>query len=514
MSENKSAQNDVYFFKSFYENVCENFAVIEFKPDGTITKANSIFCDALEYKASEIIGKHHSIFVDPEYVKTSEYKNFWDNISKGKTFTDEFKRITKTGKEIWIQASYCPIKDEKDKVVGAAKIAFDITEMKFNAQLKQMVDLAPINMMFANPEGKMLYMNQSSANTLKTIEEHLPDKVENLVGRSVDWFHKNPERVKKIFSDPKNLPHKAVIVVGGEKLDLLVSPIVDRSGHYIGPMVSWEIVTTKLKLINDLTEASQQLSAASEELLAVAESMSASAEETSAQSNTASAASEEVSAGIQTVSTNMEEMTASIREITKNTNDSSHKSNEAMGMATDANNVIQALGESSLDIGNVIKVITSIAQQTNLLALNATIEAARAGEAGKGFAVVANEVKELAKQTATATEDISRKIEAIQHDSQSAVSSIGAVSEVISQLNSIASNIATAVEEQAATTGEVARVVTESSQGVMQITENIQQVSIAAEQTGKGAHDMQQAAKELATIASGLTSLVDQVKKS
>lgn len=514
MSKKDYGHRNESFYKSFYENVSENFAVIEFETDGTIITANDNFCDALEYDIKEIEGKHHSIFVDSTYAKSAEYKKFWKDIANGITFTDEFLRITKSGKEIWIQASYCPIKNDKGEVVGAAKVAFDITEMKFNAQLKQMIDLAPINMMLATPEGKMLYMNKNSADTLRPLEEHLPDKVDNLVGNSVDWFHKNPDRVRKIFSDPKNLPHTAVIVVGGEKLDLLVSPIYDSNNNYIGPMVTWSVVTTKLKLINDLTEASQQLSAASEELLAVAESMSASAEETSAQSNTASAASEEVSAGIQTVSTNMEEMTASIREITKNTNESSSKSNEAMTMANDANNVITALGESSLDIGNVIKVITSIAQQTNLLALNATIEAARAGEAGKGFAVVANEVKELAKQTATATEDISRKIEAIQNDSQSAVSSIGAVSESIAQLNSIASNIATAVEEQAATTGEVARVVTESSQGVIQITENIQQVSVAAEQTGKGASDMQQAAKELATIASSLTTLVDQVKKS
>jgi methyl-accepting chemotaxis protein len=408
--------------------------------------------------------------------------------------------------------------DEKGKIDGYVVNWEDISEkvaFEEKAAISQsMIDQMPINVMRANKDFELVYMNEASRTTLKGIESTLPVAVDKMVGANMDPLHKNPARVKKLLADPANLPHKAVIQVGGEKLDLSVSALRDANGEYIGPMVAWEVVTTKLKLINDLTEASTQLSAASEELLAVAESMSASAEETSAQSNTASAASEEVSAGIQTVSTNMEEMTASIREITKNTNESSSKSNEAMTMANDANNVITALGESSLDIGNVIKVITSIAQQTNLLALNATIEAARAGEAGKGFAVVANEVKELAKQTATATEDISRKIEAIQNDSQSAVSSIGAVSESIAQLNSIASNIATAVEEQAATTGEVARVVTESSQGVIQITENIQQVSVAAEQTGKGANDMQQAAKELATIASSLTTLVDQVKKS
>ena len=364
----------------------------------------------------------------------------------------------------------------------------------------------------ATPEGNLLYMNESSKKSLHTLQEFLPASVDKLVGNSIDWFHKNPNHIKKLIADPKNLPHNAIIQVGTEKLDLLVSPIFDNNNEYLGPMVTWSIVTVREKLISELTEASNMLATASEELLAVSGTMSASAEETSAQANTASVASEEINAGIQTVATNMEEMTASIKEITKNTNESSSKSNEAMNMANDANTVIKALGESSLDIGNVIKVITSIAQQTNLLALNATIEAARAGEAGKGFAVVANEVKELAKQTATATEDISRKIEAIQGDSQTAVTSIGSITDAISSLNSIAGNIASAMEEQAATTNEVARVVTESSTGVQQISENIQQVSTAAEQTGKGTNDMQSAAKNLSTLATQLSSLVEQVR--
>jgi methyl-accepting chemotaxis protein len=380
------------------------------------------------------------------------------------------------------------------------------------AKAQNMVNLSPVNTLMSTPEGVMTYMNENSFKTLKTLEEYLPAKVEDLVGNSIDWFHKNPANQRNIIKSSKNLPHNAIINLGPEKLDLLVSAIYDGEGEYLGAMVNWSVVTTKMKLVNDLSEASAQLAAASEELLSVSGTMSANAEETSAQSNTASAASEEVNAGIQTVATNMEEMTASIKEITKNTNESSSKSNQAMQMSQDANQIIQALGDSSLDIGNVIKVITSIAQQTNLLALNATIEAARAGEAGKGFAVVANEVKELAKQTATATEDISRKIEAIQNDSQSAVTSIGSVSEAISQLNGIAGNIASAMEEQAATTNEVARVVTESSTGVQQISENIQQVSMAAEQTGKGANDMNGAAQNLSQLANSLQKLVEQVK--
>lgn len=511
--ENDQTQ-DLQFLNAFHGIVNDNFAVIQFETDGTIISANENFCAALGYQLSEIQGQHHRMFVDPEYVNSIEYNNFWKNLKSGIAFSDEYRRITKSGDDIWIQASYCPIKNEAGAVTGVIKIASDITEMKMMSRMKQMVDLSPVNTMMATPEGIMTYMNSNSEKTLKQFEEFLPAKVSELVGQSIDWFHKNPRGPKKIISDPANLPHKAVITVGPEKLDLLVSPIFDNNGEYLGPMVTWEVITAKTELIKDLTDASNQLASASEELLSVAGTMSANAEETSAQSNTASSASEQVSNGIQTVATNMEEMTASIKEITKNTNESSSKSNQAMSMSKDANSIIQALGESSLDIGNVIKVITSIAQQTNLLALNATIEAARAGEAGKGFAVVANEVKELAKQTATATEDISRKIEAIQNDSQSAVTSIGSVTEAIAQLNGIASNIASAMEEQAATTNEVARIVTESTTGVQQITENIQQVSTAAAQTGKGAQDMQSAAQNLADLATSLTTLVNRVKSN
>ena len=182
------------------------------------------------------------------------------------------------------------------------------------------------------------------------------------------------------------------------------------------------------------------------DLTSVSQQMSANAEETSAQSGVVSAASEQVSRNLQTVATSTEEMSATIKDIARNTSESVKIASEAVKVATATNVTVTKLGESSAEIGQVIKVITSIAQQTNLLALNATIEAARAGEAGKGFAVVANEVKELAKETAKATEDISRKIEAIQTDTKGAVEAIAAISRVINQVNDISNSIATAVD--------------------------------------------------------------------
>src|SRR5579872_2360133 len=206
--------------------------------------------------------------------------------------------------------------------------------------------------------------------------------------------------------------------------------------------------------ISSIAENSARLAHASEELSTTSQQITANSEETSAQANVVSQATQQVSQNLQTVATGAEEMGASIKEIAKNATEAAKVATAAVKVAETANSTVGKLGESSAEIGQVIKVITSIAQQTNLLALNATIEAARAGEAGKGFAVVANEVKELAKETAKATEDISRKIEAIQTDTKAAVDAIATISDVINQINGISNTIATAVEEQNATTNE------------------------------------------------------------
>jgi methyl-accepting chemotaxis protein len=179
-------------------------------------------------------------------------------------------------------------------------------------------------------------------------------------------------------------------------------------------------------------------------------------------------------------------------------------------VAQSTNVTVKKLGESSQEIGNVIKVITSIAQQTNLLALNATIEAARAGEAGRGFAVVANEVKELAKQTAKATEDIGRKIEAIQGDTKGSVKAIEEIGTIINQINDISNSIASAVEEQTVTTNEIGRSVTEAAKGVGDIAKNIGGVAVAAKNTTQGANDTQKASQELSQMAARLQTVISK----
>ncbi|MGN8244990.1 methyl-accepting chemotaxis protein [Cellulomonas soli] len=261
--------------------------------------------------------------------------------------------------------------------------------------------------------------------------------------------------------------------------------------------------------LSGVVETAASVAAASEELSAAASQVSAGSEETSAQAGVVAAAAEQVSRNVQAVAAGAEEMGASIREIAQNATEAAKVAGAATGVAQATNEQVARLGASSQEIGNVVKVITSIAEQTNLLALNATIEAARAGEAGKGFAVVAGEVKELAQETAKATEDIARRVEAIQADTTGAVEAIGEISAIIASINDYQLTIASAVEEQTATTNEMSRGVGEAATGSGEIAVNITGVATAASTSAQVLSQMGGSVSELAQMAADLRGRVD-----
>jgi methyl-accepting chemotaxis protein len=377
-------------------------AVIEFRMDGTILKANENFLHVLGYSLEEVKGRHHRMFVDPADANSPAYAEFWASLGRGQFQSAEYRRIGKGGKEVYIQASYNPIFHLNGKPFKVVKFAKDVTEQ---------VSL--------------------------------------------------------------------------------------RKGM--------------AELLTAIGEASIAVAASAEELTAVSQQLTTNAGDTAQQAHAASVISEEVSSNVNVVAASSEEMMASIREISKSATEAARVAKAAVTIAERTTQTIHELGASSSEIGKVIKVITSIAQQTNLLALNATIEAARAGEAGKGFAVVANEVKELAKETARATEEIGQKIEAIQTDTQAAFKAIGEVSQIITQVNDISNVIASAVEEQTATTTEIGRNVTEAAMGTNEIASSISGVAKSAQMTMAGAADTQTSARSLSEMAANLQMLSSRV---
>jgi methyl-accepting chemotaxis protein len=264
--------------------------------------------------------------------------------------------------------------------------------------------------------------------------------------------------------------------------------------------------------VSGLRAAAEQVRSSGDDLERVSASMTDAADTTATRIGSVSTSAAQVGAHVGTVAGAADEMGASIREIAQNAERASAVAAEAATAARDAAETVQQLGTSSIEIGNVIKVITSIAEQTNLLALNATIEAARAGEYGKGFAVVAHEVKELAQATANATEDITRRITAIQQDSSGAVEKMAAFEDVIARISQYQATIAAAVEEQTATTGVIITSVGEVAQSSAEIADQISEVAQVAQATRDGAQQAQDSAHELGRTAGDLRALVSTIR--
>jgi len=465
------------------------------------------FLDAMGYSLEEIQGEHHSMFVEPEYVRSREYKEFWAKLNRGEFLADEFKRIGKGGKEIWIQASYNPILDAKGKPYKVVKYAADITARKLRdanaAQKNAIVEFATANLMTADTEGIITYMNPASTRTLKTLQKLLPIPVDQIVGSSYDIFHKNPAHQRKLLSDPKNLPYSTQIAVGDEVLALNASAMYDEDGSYMGPMVAWDVVTEQARARERERELMERITESAAQFTEGARVISESSQTLAEGAQTQSAAVEEMSASTEELTRSIESVKDSSSEADKLAKSTSHLAQDGGVAVKKSVEAMELIRKSSEQIGEIIQVISEIASQTNLLALNAAIEAARAGEHGLGFAVVADEVRKLAERSSEAAKEISTLIK----ESTSRVSEGSSLSEETSKA---LEKIIQGVEETTRKISEIATVTVEQAQTAQEVSSAIQTVAQVAEQSAAGSEELASSSEELNAQAASLRALVER----
>jgi len=520
--EEFNADSNTEELKSIVSALHRVQAVIEFDLKGNILTANDNFLNVLGYNLNEIQGKHHRIFCDNTYATSFEYTEFWKKLNRGEFETGEFKRISKDGREIWINASYNPVYDKDGNVYKVIKFATDTTEQKIrNADYEGKINAIGKSQAVIefNLDGTIIEANENFLKTVGYTAEEVKGKHHRIF---CDSAYTSSQEYRDFWTklgngDFDSGEYKRFTKEGKPVwINASYNPILNPDGK-VYKVVKFATDLTKEKmaynnLVDTFEQAAGELAVAAEQISSASNDMTMDASETLKVSENASEESVNVSIGVQNVSSSTEELNASIQELSQSSLKASTFSSDAKIKTESAKEIIDELGIASEDIGNIIKVISSIAQQTNLLALNATIEAARAGESGKGFAVVASEVKELAKQTAKATDDISNKILNIQDSTKQAIGSVEDVNRIVTELNSIATNTASAIEEQSAVTRDVSRILVESSAGVENITNILKTVTHAASKSSTGAKGTLESAIRLGELSEKLKTLVMNAK--
>lgn len=512
----------------------------------------------LPCKVEEIVGQHVDIFhKNPAYQRgiLADYKSF----PRQAIIDFAGEKL-----DLLVSATFDPDGNYDGPMVTWSVVTDKLRVENDAAQKTAVVENAPTNILVADLDGTITYMNPASDRTLRTIEAALPVSVDQIVGGSYDVFHKNPAHQRKLLADPKNLPYDAEIEFAGEILALSAAALYDANGEYTGPMVAWELVTEQRKnearalenqererqaqedLRNKVDQLLTVVNAAAEgdltsevtvtgddavgelagglgkmitDLREIIGQVVEGAAQFSEGSRVIAESSQTLAQGAQTQSASVEEMSASIEELSRsidavkdNAGDANTVATQTSELASEGGSAVQKsveamdlIKKSSEQISEIIQVISEIASQTNLLALNAAIEAARAGEHGLGFAVVADEVRKLAERSSEAAKEISALIK----ESTQRVEDGATLSE---QTGAALEKIIQGVESTASKIGEIADATLEQAASASEVANAIQSVSSVTEQSAAGSEEMASSSEQLGAQAAGLSDLVSKFK--
>lgn len=469
-------------------------AVIEFALDGTILTANANFLDAVGYALDEIQGRHHSLFVEPGHEKSAEYASLWENLRRGEFQASQFKRIGKGGRVIWIEASYNPLLGKNGKPYKVVKYATDITA-RIDADIERQGQMNAIRKSFAviefDLDGNIIDANENFCCALGYALSEIKGKHHRLF---VDKTYRESDEYREFWRKLGRGEYEAAqfrrVAKDGRNvwIEASYNPILDAEGKPCKIVKYATDITRQVEMLSDLKGMIDRNIAEIDSAVARSEQ----------EAGSASSAAQETSQNVQTMAAAAEELAASVHEISQSMSQSRAASETAFELVEVASDHTRRLSEAASAMGSIVGMIQSIAGQINLLALNATIESARAGDAGRGFAVVAQEVKNLANQAASATEQISREIEGVQGVSHDVAGSLASIQCAVQTMRDNVIVTAASVEEQSTVTQDLSMGMQRTSTAVNAISDNVTTISSSVLQVTQAVHVTKEAARVLA----------------